>query len=59
MNVICIEQPDQQYWVCTDISVGKIYEVGFEDTHDYQLIDDNKNMRWYNKSFFEPLNDKK
>ena len=58
MEVICIEVPDKKEWVYTAVSVGKIYEVSFEGACDYQLIDDKKNMRWYDKTFFKPLKTK-
>ena len=58
MEVICIKKPDKKNWLCTDVSVGEIYEVSCTHTYDYQLIDDKKNMRWYDKTFFEPLNNK-
>lgn len=51
--VECIEKPTTKEFVCTDITVGKIYPVKWIDEGDYEIIDDKSKTRFYRHRFFK------
>ena len=53
MYVECVEKPSKDEFTTTDVTVGKTYPVKWIDESDYQIVDDNKNVRYYRQKFFK------
>lgn len=53
MYVECVEKPSKDEFTTTDVTAGKIYPVKWIDNNDYQIVDDNGNLRYYRQKFFK------
>ena len=52
MKVKCIEDDNNWY-----LTIGKTYEVIYEDKYDYKIICDHDFEYWYPKKYFKPLSE--
>lgn len=53
MKARCVGKPSNKEFTEINITVGNVYSVKWIEGDDYQIIDDNKKLRWYQQRFFE------